>query len=53
MLHAKISAVCVTIWDAVQLDDCDATLGEPCSGVSATPAVIVVAVLALITFSVF
>ena len=34
-----------------EYDDCDATLGEPCSGVSATPAFLVIAVLALITSS--
>ena len=32
-----------------EYDDCDATLGEPCSSVSATPAFLVIAVLALIT----
>ena len=36
-----------------QFDDCGATLGEPCSGVFATPAFLVIAVLALITFSFF
>ena len=34
-------------------DDCDATLGEPCSGVFATPAFLVSAILALITFIFF
>ena len=36
-----------------EYDDCDATLGEPCSGVFATPAFLVIAVLALITSSFF
>ena len=36
-----------------EFDDCDATLGEPCSGVFATPAFLVIAILALITFSFF
>ena len=36
-----------------EFDDCDATLGEPCSGVFATPALLVIAVFALITFSFF
>ena len=36
-----------------EYDDCDATLGEPCSGVFATPAFPVIAVFALITSSFF
>ena len=36
-----------------EYDDCDATVGEPCSGVFATPAFLVIAILALITFSFF
>ena len=36
-----------------EYDDCGATLGEPCSGVSATPAFLVIAVFALITSSFF
>ena len=36
-----------------QYDNCFATLGEPCSGVFATPAFLVIAVLALITSSFF
>ena len=36
-----------------EYDVCDATLGEPCSGVYATPAFLVIALLALITFSFF
>ena len=36
-----------------EYDDCDATLGEPCSGVYATPAFLVIAILALITSSFF
>ena len=36
-----------------EYDDCDATLGEPCSGVFVTPAFLVIAVFALITSSLF
>ena len=36
-----------------EYDDCGATLGEPCSGVFATPAFLVIAVFALITSSFF
>ena len=39
--------------DATLGEPCDATLGEPCSGVSATPAFLVIPVLALITSSFF
>ena len=36
-----------------QFEDCGVKLGEPCSGVYATPAILVIAVLALITSSFF
>ena len=52
--YEQYGSIIITLGNTTQeFADCNATLGEPCSGVSTTPALslFVIAVLALITFS--